>query len=229
MGKLSELVTKGVRLIVAENENAAPAAEPQAPPPPREIPAEELQVPERAVAHSDVAADVASFTAVYQEAGIEIPAHGYGVDKVSEMLENKRFAALSKDAKATAVLVALEAAGVAIKDVIQDAVARDQALDAFEADKEREVRELKAQNESRIQDLNRQLEELIQKINSEVQTLKQASETAERAFGEMQLRKRKEEERLQTIVAHFIEGGSTNPITTGQTPPPPAAPKPGAA
>lgn len=218
MGKLSDLVNKGVRLIVAEKLEGA--AESPPPPPEGEIPAEDLAAPERVVERSQVAADVSDFAAVYQEAGIEMPAHGYGVDKVAEMLENKRFATLSREAKATAVMVALEAAGVPVRDVIQDAVRRDKALDAFEADKQREAQELRAANETRIQELNKQLEELIQKINAEVQGLKQASETAERAFAELQIRKRKEEERLHVIVSHFIEGGE-NPVTTAQSPPAP--------
>ncbi len=223
MGKLTEFLSKGARLIVTDTEEGATSAGSPPPPPQREIPAEDLEVPSRPVEHSEVAADVTDFAAVYQEAGIEVPAHGYGIDKIADMLENKRFATLAREAKATAVMVALEAAGVPVRDVIQDAVRRDKALDAFEADKERELQELKAKNEARVQDLNRQLEELIEKINTEVQGLKQASEAAVRAFAELQLRKQKEEERLHGAVAHFIEG-SENPITKGQGQAPPSPP-----
>ncbi len=226
MGKLTDILSKGARLIVADTEEGAAAASPP-PPPQREVPAETLDVPPRSVERSEVAADTADFAAVYTEAGITPPDHGYGIDKVADMLENKRFAALGREAKATAVMVALEAAGVPIRDVIQDAVRRDKALDAFEADKQREAAELKTKNEARIQDLNKQLEALIEKINTEVQSLKQASEAAARAFADMQIRKHKEEERLHAIVAHFLEGGD-NPITTAQnlSPAPPAPPPP---
>lgn len=229
MGKLSELVNKGVKLIVADAEEEASAQTQESPPPPprqREIPADALGAePPRRVEHSEVSASVADFGKVYGEAGIEPPAHGYGIDKVAEMLENKRFATLGREAKATAVMVALEAASVPIRDVIQDAVCRDKALDAFEADKQREVREIQTKNQARIQDLNRQLEELIQKINAEVEGLKRSSEEATRAFAELQTRKREEEDRLHSVVSHFIEGAD-NPITTSQSPPPP---KPGPA
>lgn len=225
MGKLAEFLSKGARLIVSDAEEGAASAASPPPPPQREITPGDLDVPLREVERSEVAADVTDFDAVYQEAGIEPPEHGYGIDKVAEMLENKRFATLSREAKATAVMVALEAAGVPIRDVIQDAIRRDKALDAFEAGKGREVQELRSKNEARVQELNRQLEELIQKINTEVQSLKQASEAAARAFAEMQLRKRNEEERLQAVVTHFIEGGD-NPITTAQSPGSPASPPP---
>jgi hypothetical protein len=218
MGKLTELLNKGARLIVTEapDEPGAEPAEGAERPRRHErdvAPDVALAEPPTAVARSQVAASVEDFGAVYDEAGIAVPAHGYGIEKVSQMLQNPRFASLSREAKANAVLVALEAAGAPIREVIEDAVQRDKALDAFEASKEREALELKAANDARIQGLNQQLEELIQKINSEVQTLKQASEEAERAFAALRTRKRREEERLRDLVAFFIEGAE-NPITT---------------
>jgi uncharacterized protein HemX len=213
MGKLSDIVNKGVRLIVTDSssqENTSP------PPPPaeREIPPDELQVePPRRVEHSEVPADVADFAAVYSEAGIELPSHNYGVDKVAEMLDNKRLASLGKDARATAVMVALEAAGVSVRDVIQDAVQRDKALDDFEAAKQREVAEIRARNQERIQQLNAEVEAIVKKVGAEVEALKKEAEQAEKAFAELQGRKRKEEQRLRDIVGQFIEGGGENPIT----------------
>jgi hypothetical protein len=219
---LKQLVNKGVRLIVTEGDEAV---EPSEPAPAREIPPEAYAAVEpRAVPRSEVAADVSDFGAVYDEAGIEMPAHGYGVNKVAEMLEGKRLGSLAREVKATAVLAALEAAQVDIRDVIQDAVLRDKALDAFEASKEREVHEVKAQNDTRIQSLKDQLEEVLRKINTEVEKLKQQSESAVQAFAALQVRKRREEQRLHDIVAHFVEGA--NPVTTGSlvsvtSPPPP--------
>ncbi len=226
MGKLTELMNKGVRLIVADSQGEPGEAPPDAArPAPQQMSAADFEAPPRRTIRSEVPAAVADFAAVYGEAGIEPPAHGYGIDKVGEMLENKRFAALSREAKATAIMVALEAAGAPIRDVVQDAVQRDRALDGFEADKERELSEIRTKNDGRIKDLNAQLEELIQKINAEVQGLKQASEQAVQAFTALRARKRQEEERLHAIVSHFIEGGD-NPITTSASaPPPPKAEK----
>jgi hypothetical protein len=221
MGKLSELLNKGARLIVTEApEGATGQAEGSSEGPrkrERDISPDVLEAePPTRVTQSRVATGVEDFAAVYEEAGITMPAHGYGIDKVSQMLQNPRFASLSREAKANAVLVALEAAGAPIREVIQDAVQRDKALDGFEAAKEHELLELRAGNDTRIQALNQQLEELIQKINAEVQTLKQASEEAERAFAALRTRKRREEERLRDLVAFFIEGAE-NPISTTGT------------
>lgn len=228
MSRLKDFVSKGVRLIVSDDasalpesvepepEAAAPAPRASAPPPrprEREIPAQAFEgPPPRKVVRSEVPASVSDFAIVYKEAGIALPPHGYGIDKVGEMLESKRLAALAPELKATAVMAALEAAGVAIRDVIQDAVVRDKALDAFEAAKEREVREARGSNETRIAALTAEMDALLKKINTEIENLKKASSGAEQAFLELQARKRREEERLHAVVANFVEGGE-NPVT----------------
>src|SRR5687767_11854180 len=130
MSLLSDLVSKGVRLIVVDPD-AQPAPEPEArvpsppPPPPsapvgrargRQLSPEVAQAePPRRVARSEVAADVQDFGAVYTEAGITLPPHGYGVERVAEMLGGKRLATLSREVRATAVLAALEAARVDVQ------------------------------------------------------------------------------------------------------------------
>jgi hypothetical protein len=231
MGKLGDLLSKGARLIVSDS-SAEPSADEATPHPvqDREISAEILEAPmPRPVARSAVKADVTDFAAVYEEAGIQVPPHGYGVEKAAEMLESKRLAPLAREVKATAVLAALEAAGAPIRDVIQDAVLRDKALDGFETAKEREVQDTRAKNEARIQELTAEMEGLLKKINAEIERLKQDTHASQQAFAELQVRKRREEERLRDVVAHFIEGAD-NPITTsplrGTSPPPPPKPDP---
>jgi len=224
MSRLKDFVSKGVRLIVADTPEAAAVAAPADLPAGGEIPPEELGLePPRSAGPSAVAAD-ADFGAVYQEAGIDVPLHGYGIDKVGEMLESKRLASLSREVKATAILAALEAAGVAVKDVLQDAVRRDAALDAFEAAKEQEARDLKDRNDGRVQEVKDEIEAFLRQKNEEIETLKRESEAASQAFTQLHARKQREEERLFEVVSHFAEGAQ-NPITTASrrptSPPPP--------
>ena len=211
MSKLKDLVSRGVRLIVADQpeagEGAAVARE-------REIPAEAFEAAEpRRITRSEVPADVVDFGAVYAEAGIELPPHGYGIDKVAEMLEGKRLQTLSREVRATAVMAAIEAAGVPLRDVIQDAVKRDKALDAFEAAKGREIQELHARTETRMEAIKTEMDAFLKERNTELEALKAAEERANRSFLELQARKRREEDRLASFVGHFLEGGD-NPITT---------------
>ena len=227
MSKLKDLVSRGVRLIVTDQPDGGESpAESASGPGEREIPAEAFEAAEpRRITRSEVPADVVDFGAVYAEAGIELPLHGYGIDKVAEMLEGKRLQTLSREVRATAVMAAIEAAGVPLRDVIQDAVKRDKALDAFEAAKGREIQELHARTETRMEAVKTEMDAFLKEKNDELETLKAAEEKANRAFLELQTRKRREEDRLASLVCHFLEGGD-NPITTSAKAPAsgPAAP-----
>jgi hypothetical protein len=226
VSSLKDLVSKGVRLIVSETPDSSAEATPTPQASEREIPASEFAAePPQAVSQSQVPADVDDFGAVYQEAGIELPLHGYGIDKVAEMLESKRLASLGREVKATAVMAALEAAQVPIREVIQDAVLRDKALDAFEAAKEREIAELRQASQGRMEALKAEMDAYLREKNAEIEQLKQAGERAAAAFTKLQERKRREEQRLHDIVSHFIEGAD-NPVTAGAPPAPPGKPSP---
>jgi len=219
VSKLAELVRKGVNLIVADEGHETDGIPKDSPPPPqrdrdRSLSAEAVDAsPPKAVTVSSVPADVADFGPVYSEAGIELPLHGYGVDKVADMLASPRLASLNREVRAAAVLAALEAALVPPADVIQDAVRRDKALDAFEAAKRGELDTLHAGAEARIAAIKDEIESFLRERNAEMEGLKQAREAAERAFSDLSARKRREEERLHDVVAHFLEGAE-NPVTT---------------
>jgi hypothetical protein len=211
MGALGDFVKKGVRLVVADTE-APEAAPPFATP--KEMPAEALAPAETSATPSSELPAASDFSAVYSEAGVDLPAHGYGVDKVAEMLENKRLATLAREVRATAVLTALEAAGVALADVIQDGVRRDRALDAFEAAKRGELEQVKSSNQARVLAVQQEIETLLREKNAEIEALKKQTDDASRGFAELETRKRREEERLRDVISHFVEPAE-NPITTG--------------
>jgi hypothetical protein len=70
---------------------------------------------------------------VYRAAGILTPRKGYSINKVVEMLSGEHIRGLSKEMKRVALLMALDAAGVPIDEVLRDAKARQDTLDAYEA------------------------------------------------------------------------------------------------
>src|ERR1035438_7510177 len=79
-----------------------------------------------------VAAAASNCDEIYHAAEIQAPAHGYTITKVTEMLQSERIRTLPAEVKKNSVLLALDAAGVKIEEVIEDAVKRDRALDGFE-------------------------------------------------------------------------------------------------
>ena len=76
---------------------------------------------------------------IYRSAGIISPPKGYGIKKVVDMLNSEYVRSLSKDMKRAAVLMALDAAGVPIHQLQQDARARQDALDSYEAVQRKQV------------------------------------------------------------------------------------------
>ena len=73
-----------------------------------------------------------TFAQIFEAAGIVAPQHGFTINKVGDMLGSERLRAMTPENKAAAVLVAIEAGGVKLEEVLRDAIARDKALDSFE-------------------------------------------------------------------------------------------------
>jgi hypothetical protein len=204
MSPIKELMSKGIRYI--ETPGSAGAGEPE--------PMDALAASSPpALTRSSVPLDVSDWSSVYREAGIHPPPHGYGVDRVGEMLETKRFGSLDRDTKRKAIMAALDAAAVSVRDVVQDAVARDHALEAFETFKHREVEELRARTMGRVQTVQQELETVLRDSNAELERLKRGTEETVKAFAQFQERKRSEEKRLREFVSHFVKD-EDNPIPT---------------
>src|SRR5579871_5635052 len=81
---------------------------------------------------------------IYHAAGIMGPRSGYGIHKVVDMLNSERIRELAPEIKRASVLMALDAAGGSIDELLQDATRRQQALDSYEAGQCRQIDELEA-------------------------------------------------------------------------------------
>ena len=119
---------KWYNLFVVPDAPAEPAEATEPTPPPRRVEEVVADVPQEATFAAPMA-NAAEFLDIYESAQIETPRHGYTVLKVAEMLGNEHIRDLPADVKRKSVLVALDAAGVKIASIIEDAVRRDRALD----------------------------------------------------------------------------------------------------
>jgi hypothetical protein len=68
---------------------------------------------------------------IYRAAGITSPRRGYSIGKVVEMLKSEHLRGASRELRRAAVLMALDAAGVSVDEVLQDAKVRQEAVDAY--------------------------------------------------------------------------------------------------
>jgi hypothetical protein len=157
------------------------------------------------VVGGQIPADVADFATVYKGAAVHAPQHEYGVDRVAGMLEHKSLAGLDKSVKASAVLAALDAASVSVKDVIHDGLLRYKALVAFEAAKELELHQVRPKNERRIEELKAASESFQKKKQEEIDALSRESASALASLTRLKTRQRAEEERFHRTLALFVE------------------------
>jgi hypothetical protein len=161
-----------------------------------------------------------SFDEIYQAAEIQTPAHGYSIEKVATMLASEHLRGLPAEVKKSSILVALEAAGAKIEDVIQDAVRRDRALDSYE----RVLRKSLSDVQAKKADENRQIEAEMNKMLSDYRARVQANnetlaKESER-FSTWLTQKQHEEKTIADAVAYFV---SDNPITVSGAAAVPAA------
>ena len=165
-----------------------------------------------------------SFDEIYHAAEIVDPSHGYTILKVADMLQSEYIRTLAPTVKRSSILLALEAAGVKIQGVIEDAVRRDRALDTYEHVQEKALHEL----ENQKLEENRQVQAELDRIAAEHQAKIQknnddVAKEKERFYG-WRLKKQQEEQKIHDAVQYFV---TENPITTSAPPAePPAAPKP---
>jgi hypothetical protein len=154
----------------------------------------------------------AGFAEVYRAAEIQPPAHGYTIMKIAEMLQSERIRTLPAEVKKSSVLLALDAAGVKIEEVIEDAVRRDRALDGFERVQQQALDDLEKRKDQENQEIQADLDRLVQEHNTRIQANKDEVAKEKERFYAWRLQKQQEEQKISDSVSYFVV---ENPITTG--------------
>jgi hypothetical protein len=90
--------------------------------------------------------DLMPFEEIYRSAGIKGPRQGYTIGKVIEMLHSEHIKNLPAEMKRSSLLMALEAAGVQVDEVLQDATLRQRAINSYEAIQRKHLEEYEARN-----------------------------------------------------------------------------------
>ncbi len=83
--------------------------------------------------------DLQAMEDIYRAAGIMTPRRGYSINKVVEMLYSDHIRGLSKEMRRASVLMALDAAGVSIEEVLRDAKVRQDAIDSYESEQRKQL------------------------------------------------------------------------------------------
>jgi len=156
-----------------------------------------------------------SFEEIYRAAEIPEAPHGYSILSVAQMMESEHIRSLPSDVKRSSVLVGLEAAEVNIKDVIQDAIYRDRALDGYERVQQRALEELESAKSKENADLQADIDRYVTEQRAKIQANNEViAREKERVTG-WRLKKQQEEKKIAETVGYFV---SENPISTGDLP-----------
>jgi hypothetical protein len=157
-------------------------------------------------------ADPNSFEEIYRSAEIRAPAHGYTILKVVDMLQSEHIRSLPAEVKRSSILLALEAAGVKLQEVIEDAVKRDRALDTYERVMQKSLEELEARKTEENHRTEQEMERLVAEFRARIQANNdEIAREKERFFG-WRLQKQQAEKKIADAVSYFT---SENPITAG--------------
>ena len=156
--------------------------------------------------------DPTSFQEIYKAAEIPEAAKGYSILKVAQMLGSDHIRNLPSDVRKSSILVALDAAGVDIKDVIQDAVRRDRALDTYERVQQRAVEELESRKSKENSEIQAEIDKYVTEQRAKIQANNDEIAREKERFTGWRLKKQQEEKKIAEAVGYFV---TENPITTG--------------
>lgn len=128
-----------------------------------------------------VRGDLSPLEDIYRGAGIVAPRMGYSITKVVEMLRSDHLRGLGDEVKRASVLMALNAAGVPLSDVLQDAAQRQAAVAAYEVEQRKKFEDYwsrrgteNTQLEAEMERTTRQFVERINRNLAEVEQEKDA-------------------------------------------------------
>jgi hypothetical protein len=202
-------------VVTDDTPAAAPASSaataPTPAPPPRradDLAPEASAPPPPPVAAVGPSADLAI---VYDAAKIAPPPHGYTVLKVAEMLHSEHIHALPQDVRRKSVLVALDAAGVKVDEIVEDAVRRDRALDTYERVLQQHLDQLAAKTEAENQALEEEIARRAAELRARIDENRRVLDEERREFQAWKARKDAEESLIADAVGYFV---SENPVST---------------
>jgi hypothetical protein len=143
-------------------------------------------------------AKLAAFEEIYTRSNFKsiMGAKEYNILKVADMASSEQLHGLSAGAKHSALMMALEAAGVEVEDILQDAMQRQRSLEAYEEDQQRRLQEFESAKLRDNQQLAAEMESITAQYRAKIAAGVDEIERERTAFRDWQERKLREQRRL---------------------------------
>lgn len=153
------------------------------------------------------------FDEIYESAGLPPrDSEKFTIHKVEKLLESQHLQGMSDKVKQRSIMVTLESSDKNLDEVIQDAVARDKALDQYDGMLKKDVNDLQKQVEEENARIEQEIEEYLKRKKAQMQENKKKVEQARQMYEKWKGEKQSEEQRLLEAVSVFVD---ENPITEG--------------
>jgi hypothetical protein len=142
-----------------------------------------------------------AFEQIYQTAAVKPPKLAYGIQKVAEMGNSTHLAGMSSVFKRKALLMALEATGTDVGEVLNDVVTRQRALKEYEESYLEKVNQFEAAEAEQTRLQQTELEKITSQFQARFDASRDEVERWHREFREWQKNKQQELQRLSDAAA----------------------------
>jgi hypothetical protein len=150
-----------------------------------------------------------SFDDVYNAAGIKPSSRTYSILKVAAMLNSRHLSEMTPEAKRSSLMMALEAAAVEIGELLQDAVNRNRALDAYESERLEQIKSFEGVKAEENNRLHAELEKLTGQYMARIQNNSDQVAQEQDNFRNWQKRKQQESQRITDAASFCVPQGNS--------------------
>jgi hypothetical protein len=154
---------------------------------------------------------------IYHASGILGARNGYGIGKIVEMLNSTHIRELANDVKRASVLMALDAAGTTVEDVLQDATRRQHALSSYETGQRKQIEEFETAKQRENAQLQAEMERVTAHYADRIKH--NLEQVAQEKDALCQWQKTKEEESQRISQAADLCAKHPAPVTVGEADP----------
>lgn len=159
-------------------------------------------------------AKLSSFDDIYRKSNFKsTTTTEWNVLKVADMLNSDHLRGLSSSSKHSALLMALEAAGVAVEDILQDAVQRQRLLNEYEETHQRRLADLEAVKLRENERLAAEMEALCSQYRARIATGVAEIDRERETFRGWQEQKEREQRRIAEAASSCV---SADPATSSE-------------
>lgn len=155
-------------------------------------------------------AKLSSFEDIYHRSAFKAATStaAWDILKVADMIASEHLHGLSPAAKHSALMMALEAAGVAVEDMLQDAVQRQRVLNEYEENQRGRLEQFEKAKLEENQRLAEEMEAMSSQYRMRIASGVQEIERERAVFREWQERKEREQRRISEAASACVPGES---------------------